>query len=134
MRHLLKTFKKRWISDVKSDIHLFSDSGRGLLLRFWGAGFGALGFYGSLCCANLCYAKKIFSAIGEGRHGFDGQKCTYTASSPLTMRHRPLSALVKPLRLRRIDELGRYSLQAFFCSGETTKHLSAMNFPEIFVL
>lgn len=130
MRHLLKTFKKRWISDVKSDIHLFSDSGRGLLSRFWGAGFGALGFYGS-----LCYAKKIFSAIGEGRHGFDGQKCTYyTASSPLTMRHRPLSALVKPLRLRRIDELGWYSLQAFFCSGEITKHLSAMNFPEIFAL
>ena len=35
---------------------------------------------------SLTHSYKILPSIDKGRHGFDGQKCAHTASSPLAIR------------------------------------------------
>ena len=59
----------------------------------------------------------VVPSLDKGRHGFDGQKCAHTASSPLTIR--------------------QYSLRAFPCLDtfllrQNCPHLAAMYFRVIF--
>ena len=52
----------------------------------------------------------VVPSLDKGRHGFDGQKCAHTASSPLTIRQ----------------------VWTHFCSDKTAPHLPAMYFRVIF--
>ena len=62
--------------------------------------------------------RRLIPSIDKGRHGFDGQKCAHTASSPLD---NTVSILC-----------GSFLVWTHFCSGKTAPHLPAMYFRVIF--
>jgi hypothetical protein len=39
-----------------------------------------------LSLSGMMYAMMTVPSVNKGKHGFDGQKCAHTASSPLTIR------------------------------------------------